>query len=154
MPDDPFLQLVCDALGLMSRPFTDPGDRQSYACEFYHQFRKLWDRGIPVGMGLGHILLRGRAGGEFFAHRLGENGRPAEPLAVIAFVRPSEGSGTESEPLLPALDRLSSRKVELCCPTAIAVMIGSRSGLTALPSRPDITFVLFDTERWTATPGN
>ena len=154
MTDDPFLLLVCDALGLMSRPFTDPGDRQSYACEFYHQFRKFWDRGIPVGMGLGHILLRGGAGGEFFAHRLGENGRPDEPLAVIGFLLPSGGTGTGAEPLTPALDRLASRKTELGCPTAVAVVIGTRSELADLSVRPDLTLIRFDTDRWTATPGD
>lgn len=85
MPDNPLLQLICDALGLMNPAFADPAKPRSVVLEFYHQFRKLWDRGIPVGMGLGHLVVRQEPGFEMSVHRLGEGGRPDEPLAAIAF---------------------------------------------------------------------
>ena len=80
-----FLQLVCDALGLMNDAFLRPSDPQSHAAEFYHQFRKLWDRGIPVGMGLGHLLIFGDANGELSIVRRGEGGRADELLAILGF---------------------------------------------------------------------
>ena len=87
MTDDPFLMLVEDCISLMNRAFVG----ESPAFEFYHQFRKLWDRGIPVGMGLGHLIAFGNADG-LRIDRLGEHGRATESIAFIAFgTRPPAG---------------------------------------------------------------
>lgn len=83
--NDPLLQLICDALGLMNRAFVDPAKPALAMCEFYHQFRKLWDRGIPVGMGLGHLLVKPLDGAALGIHRLGEQGHADEALAAILF---------------------------------------------------------------------
>ena len=82
--DDPLRELVTDALGLMNRSFIDAEKPFSVQCEFYHQFRKLWDRGIPVGMGLGHLLVKQIAGGLGIV-RLGERGAENENLAAVLF---------------------------------------------------------------------
>ena len=81
---DPLLELIGTALELMNHTFAPPGDTASANLEFYHQFRKLWDRGIPVGMGLGHILLK--PDGEFLVvERIAEKGIASDSLALIAF---------------------------------------------------------------------
>ena len=90
---DPLRELVTDALGLMNRSFIDSGKPISIQCEFYHQFRKLWDRGIPVGMGLGHLLLKSIDGGLGIV-RLGERGVENENLAAVIF----EERGNEQYP--------------------------------------------------------
>jgi hypothetical protein len=87
---DPLRELIGTALELMNHSFAPPGDVASARLEFYHQFRKLWDRGIPVGMGLGHLLLK--ADGECLRiERIGEQGVVGATLAVISF------DGTQSE---------------------------------------------------------
>lgn len=81
---DPLRELIASALELMNHSFAPPGDVASARLEFYHQFRKLWDRGIPVGMGLGHLLLK--ADGDCLRiERIGEKGVAGEILALIAF---------------------------------------------------------------------
>ncbi len=77
---DPLHELVSNAIDLMNPSFVGADPR----FEFFHQFRKLWDRGIPVGMGLGHLLLKASDGG-FHIIRLGEQGRTDELLAAVLF---------------------------------------------------------------------
>lgn len=92
--NEPLLELISSALELMNHSFSPPGNAASARLEFYHQFRKLWDRGIPVGMGLGHLLVR--ADGEFLIiERIGEKGIAGEQLALIAF---DENVELESRP--------------------------------------------------------
>jgi hypothetical protein len=82
---DPLRELLTDALGFIHPAFVDASKPTSVMCEFYHQFRKLWDRGIPVGMGLGHLLVKVLDDATLGIHRLGENGKSDEALAVIRF---------------------------------------------------------------------
>lgn len=96
---DPLFELIGTALELMHRPFLVPGDPRSAELEFYHQFRKLWDRGIPVGLGLGHVLLKPTPEGILRIDRMAEKGQPAECLAVIAF-------GAEAFPPLESRHRI------------------------------------------------
>jgi hypothetical protein len=88
---DPLRELIATALELMNHSFAPPGDVASARLEFYHQFRKLWDRGIPVGMGLGHLLLKSD-GDTLRIERIGEKGVPGATLAVISFDGPAAGS--------------------------------------------------------------
>ena len=84
MMDEPLLELLTTAAKTMNRAFAPDGDVAAARLEFYHQFRKLWDRGIPVGMGLGHLLLK--PDGECLRiERIAENGVPGENLTLIAF---------------------------------------------------------------------
>jgi hypothetical protein len=82
---DPLLELLTNALGLMNPNFVDASKPASAMCEFYHQFRKLWDRGIPVGMGLGHLLVKSLDESTLGIVRLGENGKSDETLIAICF---------------------------------------------------------------------
>jgi hypothetical protein len=89
----PLAQLVVDALGLMNRSFVDPADVRSLKFEFYAQVRRLWDRGVPVGLGLGHVLLRPTGYG-FEVVRVGEDGKPVGVAGVIGFgTVPDESPG-------------------------------------------------------------
>lgn len=81
---NPLLELISTACELMNHSFAPPDLPASARLEFYHQFRKLWDRGIPVGMGLGHLLMK--ADGELLViERIAEKGVAGEVLARIAF---------------------------------------------------------------------
>jgi hypothetical protein len=81
---NPLHELIDTALELMNHSFAPPGDPAAARLEFYHQFRKLWDRGIPVGMGLGHLLLKVE-GESLVVERIAEKGQPGQRLAIIAF---------------------------------------------------------------------
>lgn len=84
--DDPLIMLVEDAVGLMHAAFAPTSDTRAACRECYHQLRKLWDRGIPVGMGLGHLLFRSLDAHIGFAIiRMGEHGQPDTPQAAILF---------------------------------------------------------------------
>jgi hypothetical protein len=52
--DDPFLTLLIEALNVMHPRFAAANPVH----EFHHQFRRLWDKALPVQLGLGHILLQ------------------------------------------------------------------------------------------------
>ncbi len=86
---DPLRELIATALDLMNHSFAPPGDFAAARLEFHHQFRKLWDRGIPVGMGLGHLILKPE-GETLVLERIAEKGEPSRRLATIIFGGPSE----------------------------------------------------------------
>jgi len=89
----PLAHLVVDALGFMNRSFVDVADVRSLKFEFYAQIRRLWDRGVPVGLGLGHVLFRPTGYG-FEVTRVGEDGQPAGTAGVIGFgAVPDESPG-------------------------------------------------------------
>jgi hypothetical protein len=89
----PLTQLVVDALGFMNRSFVDLADVRSVRFEFYAQLRRLWDRGVPVGLGLGHVLFRPTGYG-FDVVRIGDDGKPAGVAGVIGFgTVPDESPG-------------------------------------------------------------
>lgn len=118
----PLTQLVTDALGFMNRSFSDTADVQGVKFEFYAQVRRLWDRGVPVGLGLGHVLFRPTGYG-FDVVRIGDDGRPAGTAGVIGFgAVPNNGDG---ERILVTFD------------------ISTDGG-------PGVTVVTFDPVRWRA----
>lgn len=130
---EPLLELIADSLTLMNRSFTRVDDLRSYACEFYHQFRKMWDRGIPVGMGLGHITMKPIAASDlpaFLIERLAEKGQPARMLATVEFLT------AKQTPMLPTI----------ACEYEIAIIVGATD---TIPSPSSMTIV-FDIELWTA----
>jgi hypothetical protein len=115
-------QLVVDALGFMNRSFADPSDVRSVKFEFYAQVRRLWDRGVPVGLGLGHILFRPTGYG-FEVVRIGEDGKSAGMAGVVGFGDVPDDTPGER----------------------ILIAIGPSE------FRPRTTLVTFDPARWTAT---
>ena len=52
--NDPFLMFVIEALNVMHPRFAAANPLH----EFYHQFRRLWDKALPVQLGLGHIVIQ------------------------------------------------------------------------------------------------
>ena len=135
--NEPLLELIADSLTLMNRSFTRVDDLRSYACEFYHQFRKMWDRGIPVGMGLGHITMKPMAASDrpaFLIERLAEKGQPARLLATVEFLT------SKQDPMLPTI----------ACEYEISIVVGT----TDTTLSPTSATIFFDTELWTAKTGN
>ena len=51
---DPFVEFVLEALNVMHPRFAAANPVH----EFYHQFRRLWDKALPVQMGLGHLVIQ------------------------------------------------------------------------------------------------
>ena len=130
---EPLLELIADSLTLMNRSFTRVDDLRSYACEFYHQFRKMWDRGIPVGMGLGHITMKPIAASDlpaFLIERLSEKGQPSRMLATVEFLT------AKQTPMLPTI----------ACEYEIAIIVGATD---TIPLSSSITIV-FNIDLWTA----
>ncbi len=80
---DALRELIATAADVMNAAFAG-ADPAAARLEFYHQFRKLWDRGIPVGMGLGHLLVKPEGDG-LAIERIAEKGVAGEKLAVISF---------------------------------------------------------------------
>ena len=58
MTDDPFRTLVVEALNLTHPRFAAADAPGSFLREFYHQVRHLWDRAVPVQLGLGHVVVQ------------------------------------------------------------------------------------------------
>jgi|GEM_PF-5010609 len=135
--NEPLLELIADSLTLMNRSFTRVDDLRSYACEFYHQFRKMWDRGIPVGMGLGHITMKPMAASDrpaFLIERLAEKGQPARMLATVEFLT------AKQTPMLPTI----------ACEYEITIVVAT----TDMVPSSTATTIVFDIDLWTAKTGN
>jgi hypothetical protein len=145
MTDDPFLTLIVEALNLMHPRFASAGG-SSFAHEFYHQFRRLWDKAVPVQLGLGHVLIRLDPAvppgprPDFLFWQLGEHGQPDRRLGAVAFASPSD---------LTELARLRS---EPGYPHAVCVIVGNETNIPpgGPPVVPGVSVVFFDTERWQA----
>ncbi|CAN5177583.1 hypothetical protein BH11PLA2_BH11PLA2_07230 [soil metagenome] len=86
--NEPLLQFLNDALGLMNPNFATPSKPITLAFEFYQQFRKLWDKGVSVGYGLGHLIIEPLDAVTLSIRRMDEPGKPGEDLALIHFTPP------------------------------------------------------------------
>jgi hypothetical protein len=143
MTDDPFVALVVEALNLMHPRFAaaGPGAR-GFRDEFYHQFRRLWDKALPVRLGLGHVMIQSEPDAadapDFLLWLLGERGESDRRLGVVA--------------VMPAADadvpRLARWAAAHGYPHAVAVLIGWAD---PVPVAPGAAILVFDTERWSAT---
>ena len=74
--DHPFISLVVEALNLTHPRFALAHGREytseeaaeptaarkvrerPFLMEFYHEFRRLWDKAVPVQRGLGHVIIQ------------------------------------------------------------------------------------------------
>jgi hypothetical protein len=139
MTDDPFLTLIVEALNLMHPRFAAAGAR----AEFYHQFRHLWDKALPVQLGLGHVMIQDDPAvphgprPDFLFWQLGEKGQPDRRLGAVSFA---------SAPDLAALARLRS---DPGYPHAVAVIVGRVADIPpeGLPAADGVTVVFFDTDK-------
>ena len=93
MTDDPFLTLLVEALNLMHPRFATAYPHH----EFYHQFRRLWDKALPVQLGLGHLVFQHDPDGpsgpqpDFIIWQL----EPERRFAALSFYRPDRPGGVD-----------------------------------------------------------
>lgn len=158
----PFLDLVTEALNLLHPRFAGkdglaypPADADGPAAarkererpfvrEFYHQFRRLWDKALPVRLGLGHLLVRDDSlrGPDLFVWQLGENGEPDRRFAAISFVCGSNAAALDADRAALARARAAGYAV------AVLVLIGAAE----IEPRAEFSVLTFDLDRWQVTP--
>jgi hypothetical protein len=132
--------LIVEALNLMHPRFA-AGGPASFRFELYHQLRHLWDRAVPVQLGLGHILIHTEPDApEQFFRQLGERGSPDANLGVVAVATLSDADD--------ALIRLARQRRGY--PQAVCVVVGRANEVPAsgLPEAPGVSTVFFDVEKW------
>ena len=161
--NDPFVDLIVEALNLTHPRFAlaygreyDPADAAAARCEcerpflleFFHQFRHLWERGLPGRLGLGHIVIQGEptdAGPlpDLLVWQLGERGQPHRRLGAmsVAFCSNPEAVHTKGE-------RLAHFRKVIGYPQAVNIVVGS--GVSSVPQFEGVTNLFFDTDRWLA----
>jgi len=159
----PFQALVVEALNLMhprfaaahGREYTPaeaedpPASRKvrerSFVMEFYSEFRRMWDKAIPVQRGLGHIIVQGDPDTprqpDLLFWQLGEHGAPDRRFAAVSLV-------FRSNPTSMAADlKLLARFRDLGYAHAICVLVGKATD--AEPEAvPGVTLIRFDTDKW------
>lgn len=106
---DAFLEFLVEALNVMHPRFAAANPVH----EFHHQFRRLWDKALPVQMGLGHLVIQPepaplpRPAPDFLVWQLEPERRLAavnfdhtEPLATYGHypIRVCIGYGSEPPP--------------------------------------------------------
>lgn len=161
----PFHGLVVEALNLMHPRFAAAHGREytpaeadeppaarktrerSFVMEFYHEFRRMWDKAIPVQRGLGHIIVQGDpdAGArqpDLLFWQLGEHGSPDRRLAAVSLVFRTNHAAVAADTKL-----LARFRDALGYPHAICVLIGRESD--PLPEAvPGVTLIHFDADQW------
>ena len=163
MTDHPFLSLVVEALNLMhprfaaahGRAYTpDEADEppavrkfkeRSFLLEFYHEFRRLWDRAVPVQRGLGHVVIQGEPESphrqpDLLFWKLGEHGGPDRRLAAVSLVFASNPGAASAD--LKLLGRFRDLGYAVAC----CVLIGN--GAESPEAPPGVAVVRFDADKW------
>src|SRR3954447_13999447 len=98
------------------------GGPASFRFELYHQLRHLWDRAVPVQLGLGHVLIQ--ADTDLHFRQLGERGAPDVNLRVVAVATLSDDT------LDDALTRLVRFRKQ-SYPNAVCVIAGRATEIPA-----------------------
>ena len=130
-----FVTLIVEALNLMHPRFAAAGARM----EFYHQFRRLWDKALPVQLGLGHVMLQDdpaippESRPDFLFWQLGERGQPDRRLGAVSFAPAAD---------VVALARL---RTDPGYPHIVRVIVGRD---TDIPSVPGVTTIVFENKTW------
>lgn len=168
MADEPFPTLVVEALNLMHPRFAAANgtaypaaevespaalrkDRErSFVREFYHQFRRLWDKALPVKLGLGHVVIQadpevpaGRHPDLLF-WQLGENGSPDRRLAALSVAFATNPLALDAD-----LAALARYRTAPGYPVAVCVVVG-RAADALGASADGVTRIFYDTDRRTA----
>lgn len=144
----PLVDLLIESLNLTHPRFALAYGRESFLLEFYHQFRHLWERGLPGRLGLGHIVLQGEPVDvgplpELLLWRLGEHGKPDERLAAV-----SVGVAPDRERVRSNGERLLHFHTVIGYPHAVNIVVGRE--FDDVPQLEGVTTVWFDTGRWLA----
>ncbi len=171
---DPFLALVLDALNLTHPRFAsahglaysaeeaeEPAAARKvrerpFVMEFYHEFRRMWDRAEPVRRGLGHVMLQadpsaGPRAPDLLFWTLGERGASDARLAAVSFAFLTNPGAVAADQALLARFRDTPGY-----PRAVSVVIGRRADVPVegVPQVDGVTTIVFDTEKWqAAAPG-
>jgi hypothetical protein len=147
MTDDPFLTLLVEALNLMHPRFAAAHGR----LEFYHQFRRLWDKALPVKLGLGHVVVQPDPAAppgpqpDLLFWQLGEHGAPDRRLAAVSVVQPAAPEAVAAAGVL-----LGRYRGEGGYPQAVCVAIGREADVPAVGG-DGVAMIVYDTDRRTAT---
>jgi hypothetical protein len=164
--DHPFLSLVVEALNLTHPRFALANGREyspaeaaeppaarkvrerSFLMEFYHEFRRLWDRAVPVQRGLGHVVIQadpeaGSRTPDLLFWQLGEHGAPDRRLAALSIAFASNPDAVAADQALLARWRTAPGY-----PLALSVVVGRVGEKAEAPE--GVTVIEFDTEKWQA----
>jgi hypothetical protein len=170
---DPFLALVTDALNLMHPRFAaahglaytaDEADEppaarkareRSFVMEFYHEFRRMWDRAEPIRRGLGHIIIRADPDAssrtpDLLFWKLGEHGAPDARLAAVSFAFQTNPGAVAADQVL-----LGRFRDAPGYPQSVSIIIGRRAdvGAGGVPKVDGVATIFFDTEKWQVIQG-
>jgi hypothetical protein len=169
--DHPFLSLVVEALNLTNPRFALANGREyspeeateppaarkvrerSFLMEFYHEFRRLWDRAVPVQRGLGHIVIQadpeaGSRTPDLLFWQLWEHGSSDKRLAALSIAFRSNPDAVAADQALLARWRTTPGY-----PIAVSVVVGQAGERMDAPD--GVTAIEFDIEKWqvVADPG-
>ena len=134
MSDDPFLTLLVEALNLMHPRFAAVYPHH----EFYHQFRRLWDKALPVKLGLGHLVFQHEPDGpiglepDYLIWQL----EPERRFAAVSFYHPDRPEGFDA----------ILRFRDLGYPRVVTIGYGEEP-----PAAEGVTRIRYDTDRRTAS---
>jgi hypothetical protein len=168
---DPFLALLIEALNLTHPRFasahglayspeeadTPPAARKwrerAFVMEFYHEFRRMWDKAVPVQRGLGHVMIQsdpdtGTRTPDLLFWKLGEHCAPDSRLAVVSFAFATNPSAIAADQTL-----LSRFRDAPGYPRAISVVIGRHADVRDVPTVDGVATLFFDTEKWQVISG-
>ena len=163
---DPFLALVIEALNLTHPRFASAGGlvytpeeaeeppaarkvrERPFVMEFYHEFRRMWDRAEPVRRGLGHIMIQsdpdaGARTPDLLFWTLGERGAPDSRLAAVSFALATNPAAVAADQAL-----LARFRDKPGYPRAVSVVIGRRADAADVPKADGVATIFFDTEKW------
>jgi len=166
----PFISLVVEALNLTHPRFALAHGREytpdeahepaaarkvrerPFLMEFYHEFRRLWDRAIPVQRGLGHLIVQadseaGSRTPDLLFWQLGENGQPDRRLAAVSVAFASNSDAMAADQTL-----LARFQVSPGYPLAVSVVVGRWEGSSDLGIviPEGLSVIVFDIEKWEA----
>jgi hypothetical protein len=167
----PFVSLVVEALNLTHPRFALANGREyspeeaagppaarkvrerSFLMEFYHEFRRLWDRAAPVQRGLGHLIIQsdpeaGSRTPDLLFWQLGEHGNPDRRLAAVSIAFASNPDAVVADQTLLARFRTAPGY-----PHPVSIVVGRQDHLhhPDSPSASEVQVIAFDIERWQAT---
>jgi hypothetical protein len=123
----------------------------AFLMEFYHEFRRLWDRAVPVQRGLGHVIIQadpeaGSRTPDLLFWELGEGGAPDRRLAAVSIAFQSNPDAVAADQALLARWRTTPGY-----PVVVSVVVGSAEETPRAGTLTGVFVIDFDTEKWQAS---